>query len=129
VGSFAESPGDDARDGQDEEEQDCGADVSADEEQNGIETGILAQRNAVIDGDDAGQVKDIPLQGDGGILGQLEGGMDRGRIAHDPEVDGLKGERGDEGELQPWVRCSHKRTDGRSGTWVGWRAGKEGFRR
>ena len=58
---------------------------------------VLTEVNAVVAGDDAGEVEEVPLEGDGGVLGGTGDGVGVSRVADDPVVDGFKGQRHQKG--------------------------------
>ena len=82
---------------------------------------MFAKQNAVIAGDDSGEVEEVPLEGDCGVLGGARDGVGVRRVADYPVVDGFKRQGYQQGEPEPWVTGSHIRTDGEMGVEVGWK--------
>ena len=80
---------------------------------------VLADEDAAVANDDAGDVGEVPLERDGGDLGEARDGVVAGGISDDPEVDDLEGQGYQEGAPEPGMSGSHTRRDGERGAEVG----------
>ena len=54
---------------------------------------VLAEVDAAVAGDDAGEVEEVPLERDSRVLGGAGDGVGVGGVANDPVVDGFERER------------------------------------
>ena len=54
---------------------------------------VFADEDAAISNDDAGEVEEVPLERDCGVLGGAGDGVGVGGVADDPVVDGFERER------------------------------------
>jgi len=106
------------------EEEKGGVDETGNKEDDGEDGMVLAEVDAPVPGDDAGEMENIPLERDGGVLRSSGETMASGRVADDPEVDDFErqgekdGEQADEGTRGRGMRDAHTRRDGYMGAEV-----------
>ena len=79
------------------EEEEGGVDEAGEEKDNGEDGVVFAEVDAAIAGDDAGEMEDVPLESDGGVLADARDRMSVGGVTDDPEIHGFDGESGDQG--------------------------------
>ncbi len=102
------------------QEEEGGVDEAGDEEDYGEDGVMFADVNAAVADDDAGQVKYVPLEGDGWVLCGVGDRVGVGWVADDPEVDDFKRQGQQKSETKPGMRGSHITRDGERGVEVGW---------
>jgi hypothetical protein len=83
---------------------------------------VFAEVDAAIAGDDSGEMEDVPLEGDGGVLGSAGDGVGIGGVADDPKINDFERQSDKQRKPQLGMNGSHTKTDGKSGVEVGWKS-------
>jgi hypothetical protein len=103
------------------EEEEGGIDEASEEEDYGEDGVVFAEVDAAVASDDAGEMEDVPLEGDGGVLGCAGDGVRAGGVADDPEVDDFEGQSDQQRKPELGMDGSHIRTDGKKRVGVSWK--------